>query len=212
MYKYINSLKESYKMKTFKKFIEESYMILERRGKFKGTRSPEEIDYIRSKRSQSNSMENNYEMTPTQKRTVKRAKELLRIHHKKAIESPEKLNSTHQQVANIYGKMIWNRNSPHFQGQVLDTNRAAGIDATQYRRHRQLKRKIAQKKGNPDVVKPSEHPDTHQSKASEFDKIVQQRRRRRNQKQNKKEVENSREKSKKFRRDEIAKTVGNINR
>ena len=150
--------------------------------------------------------------TPTQKRTVERAKELLRIHHKKAIESSEKLNSTHQQVANIYGKMIWNRNSPHFQGQVLDTNKAAGIDATQYRRHRQLKRIIAQKKGNIDVVKPSEHPDTHISKASEFDNIVHQRRRRRNQQQNKKEVENSREKGKKFRRDEIAKTVGNINR
>jgi hypothetical protein len=195
-------------MKTFKEFIEESYLILERsKPKFRGTRTPEEIEALRQKRREQQPQ--HQEPSSTSQKIINKHREKA-IHHFKLSKTPEgkvDTNSPHHEKSREHNSRALGRELPDYQ--VLDTKKYKGSTKGVLRKISQATRAIEKGKGlNPDTVKPSEHPDTHSSKASEFDKIVHKRRRIRNKAQRNKEAVDTQ--GREFRRGEIQKTIGKI--
>lgn len=198
-------------MKTFQEFLEESYLILERsKPKFRGTRSPEEIEAIQKTRREQKGR-GSEGSSPTTKQLItvlrKKAKE-----HSKLGRTPEgklDMSSPHFEKSQRYNRMATVRQPPFNYRQVVDTKQSAGITKNFLRDKSRFDRNLAKHRGNnPDVVKPSEHPDTHSSKASEFDRIIHRRRVKRNKERRNKEAIDT--KGREFRRDEIQKTIGRI--
>jgi hypothetical protein len=198
-------------MKTFQKFLDEAYLILERsKPKFRGKRTPEEIEALKKERKERKEIE--YEdPSPTTQQLIDLLRKRAREHSILGRTPEGKLDtsSPHFEISQKYSRMATGRQLPFNFKQVLDTKESSGITKKFLRDKSRVDRNLAKHRGNnPDVVKPSEHPDTHSSKASEFDKIVHRRRVKRNKEQRNKEAIDTR--GREFRRNEIQNTIGRI--
>lgn len=197
-------------MKTFQEFLEESYLILERsKPKFRGTRTPEEIEAIQKTRREQKP--EHQEPSETKQKIIDKYREKAIYHFDKSRKADGKIdiNSPHFEKSKVYNQRAFGRELPDYQ--VLDTKKFRGTTKNFLRDKSRVDRNLDKHKGNnPDVVKPSEHPDTHSSKASEFDKIVHRRRVKRNKSERKKEVSDVMNNDREFRRNEIQKTIGKI--
>lgn len=190
-------------MKTFQEFITEA------RGKFRGHRTPEEIDQIRKERAERKAIET--QDTPTNKRIRDAAQEAAF----KQIKQKNQLKGT------LFTRMRLYQGRPSgLRNTTLDTVQNIATLIKKFSRDRN---KLKRQKEDRGQLLPSQHPDANFSSSQAAERADRLHRRRRNarsklgmpsrqeHKANQRAAEQeSRKRDQQFRRDKLKKTVGQI--